>query len=60
MSKIAKGKVVGVRVDETQQKELQKLAEKAQVSQSTLIRVALRRFFREMENSEHPDEEIVK
>jgi predicted transcriptional regulator len=60
MSKIAKGKVVGVRVDETQQKELQKLAEKAQVSQSTLIRVALRRFFREMENSEHPEEEIVK
>lgn len=59
MSKKTKGKVIGVRICEEQQKQLQRLSNKTEVSQSTLIRVALRRFFREMEKSEHPVEDLV-
>lgn len=46
-----KEKVVGVRLSPQYQEKLQKISKISELSQSSLIRVALRRFFKEIEDS---------
>jgi hypothetical protein len=50
-----KDKVIGVRVTPEQQASLKEYSQTTQVSQSTLIRIAIRRLLSELDKTKNPD-----